>query len=230
MAQTVEPTESRPRNPLMSIEAMSAAWYHSKHKSGDLLVLLALCDYANDDGKCWPSETTLARKCRLSIRNVRRCITSLIDSGELTRLTVGSGRTSSLYRINLERLHSRESREDKLSAPDVGVLSGRTPMSSKPLLNHQITKKKEIDKEKRKPPIAKAAALLFGESIGLTTNDVDEWWDYHAADGWMQTKTKPIVDAEASLRTWKRNKIKFARPTATLDLHGFGYGKLCEMS
>lgn len=42
------------------------------------LVLLALADCANDEGQCWPSATTLARKTGEGERTVRRAVQALI--------------------------------------------------------------------------------------------------------------------------------------------------------
>ena len=47
------------------------------------LVLLALADCANDEGHCWPSATTIARKSGQGERTVRRCVQSLIAKGHL---------------------------------------------------------------------------------------------------------------------------------------------------
>ncbi len=49
------------------------------------LALLALADNANDEGYCWPSMATLARKCSKSDRTVQRSIQSLEEKGHLTR-------------------------------------------------------------------------------------------------------------------------------------------------
>jgi hypothetical protein len=38
------------------------------------LVLLALADCANDEGRCWPSASTLARKTGEGERTVRRAV------------------------------------------------------------------------------------------------------------------------------------------------------------
>jgi len=62
-----------------------------------LLVLLSLADQANDDGECWPSQASTAKRCRISTRQVQRWIDYLIDIGLLERDTrVG---TSNLYRV-----------------------------------------------------------------------------------------------------------------------------------
>ena len=47
------------------------------------LVLLALADWANDDGVCWPSVKTLAKKCSKSERTVQNAVRSLRVKGHL---------------------------------------------------------------------------------------------------------------------------------------------------
>jgi hypothetical protein len=96
--------ESSPSPSFMSIKVSSEIWQGSKHKSGNLLVLLALADHADDRGTAWPGVALLARKARLSQRHTRRCLSQLVASGELEILPnqAPSGRT--LYRIRLGKL------------------------------------------------------------------------------------------------------------------------------
>lgn len=68
----------------MSVRVMADVWEHSEMEGGALLVLLALADWANDEGKCWPRAETLAKKARLSTRQLSRVLTSLEDAGEIT--------------------------------------------------------------------------------------------------------------------------------------------------
>lgn len=54
---------------------MSRVWDYSQAKGTPLLVLLSLADFADDEGECWPSISTIAKKCRLADeRHVRRVI------------------------------------------------------------------------------------------------------------------------------------------------------------
>jgi hypothetical protein len=85
----------------MSIELSSAVWKHSRQKSGTLLVLLALADYANSENIAWPAVSTLARKVRMSKRNVQRCLRALENAGEL-EIRLNEGRKgSNIYRIRI---------------------------------------------------------------------------------------------------------------------------------
>ncbi len=73
---------------------MTDVWTYSKAAGTDLLVLLALADMANDDGECWPSMTTIARRSRLAPRNARLRIRSLEILGEVLVIH-GAGTSSS---------------------------------------------------------------------------------------------------------------------------------------
>jgi hypothetical protein len=88
----------------MSIKVSTKVWRHSRNKSGNLLVLLALADHANDQGYAYPGIPLLAREARMTQRHTRRCLNELVTSGELDVLPkqAPSGRT--LYRIRLDQL------------------------------------------------------------------------------------------------------------------------------
>lgn len=63
---------------------MAEAWL-IEAESQDKLVLLALADWSNDDGHCWPSIKQLCRKSSMSERSVQRSIARLVELGHLTR-------------------------------------------------------------------------------------------------------------------------------------------------
>jgi hypothetical protein len=68
----------------MSIRVIDHVWRNSKQEGGALLLLLAIADYAHDDGRnAYPSLKTLARKTRLSRRHIINLIKKLEDAGEL---------------------------------------------------------------------------------------------------------------------------------------------------
>jgi hypothetical protein len=68
----------------MSVKATTWAWYDSKAEGADLLVLLALADFADETGRCFGSWGTMQRKTKLARSTIARCIKRLEASGELT--------------------------------------------------------------------------------------------------------------------------------------------------
>lgn len=69
----------------MSIKLMVEVWQKQGLTSTEKLVLLALADWANDEGLCWPSIETLAQKTSLVKRSVSRIIKELERKQLLTR-------------------------------------------------------------------------------------------------------------------------------------------------
>ncbi len=112
----------------MSIELTSAVWKHSRQKSGGLLVLLALADYANADGIAWPAVPTLARKARMSRRNLQRWLSTVERDGELRILRNQGRRGTNIYRICVPT-HCKE-KGDAHGTDDVCVAKSVTPVSS----------------------------------------------------------------------------------------------------
>ena len=91
----------------MSIRVMSRVWDHYPGKGSDLLAMLALADWSDDDGRCFPSVAALARKVRLQERQAQRALSGLIEQGFLSVTGNENGGAPGMtrrYRVNLERL------------------------------------------------------------------------------------------------------------------------------
>ena len=61
----------------MSVKQITAAWDLEMDSHAEKLVLIALADNANDEGECWPSIATLARKCDMTPNGVKNVIKRL---------------------------------------------------------------------------------------------------------------------------------------------------------
>ena len=87
----------------MSVKLMSAAW-DMDLPMGQKMLLLALCDHANDEGVCYPSQEKLAQKCSMGERTVISHIQWLEKHGILNRERRQNTqrRKSDLYQITLE--------------------------------------------------------------------------------------------------------------------------------
>ena len=111
----------------MSIRIMSAVWEHAPVDGGSLLVLLAMADFANENGICWPAIPTLAKKARLSERQVQRVLHDLEDA-KLIMVDKGTGP----HGVNTYKVLARG---DKMSPPkpkqgvtsDAGGVTFATP-------------------------------------------------------------------------------------------------------
>src|SRR3990167_1522930 len=117
----------------MSIRLMSMIWDESPCKGTELLMLLAIADYASDEGRAWPAVRTLARKCRLSERQAQNLIREL-QSKKLIRIENGQGP----HGVNLYWIEGV-----KPIAPGGAIHStgGVKPIAPDPSFNHQRTKR-----------------------------------------------------------------------------------------
>ena len=91
----------------MSITLMSLVWDRAPYEGGTLLVLLALADWANEEGVTWPSLAQLASKARMQVRNARYILRKLEDDQCIARESTGSGRATTVYRLNIQALQAR---------------------------------------------------------------------------------------------------------------------------
>ena len=87
----------------MSIKAMNWVWKLEDLSPSETLILLALADQANDQGYCYPSQSTLAQKGRCSVRTIKRAVKNFEQWG-LLRIEARSnptGRLSNIYYLNV---------------------------------------------------------------------------------------------------------------------------------
>ena len=119
----------------MSIRVMTRVWDTAQAEGGALLVLLALSDYADDDGYAYPKEAQIASKARLSDRQVRRVIKALADRGELAYRT-NQGRSARSWYVVLtgldevakaEKIAGLAERENRTIYPDISSGKKRKP-------------------------------------------------------------------------------------------------------
>lgn len=69
----------------MSVYASGWAWAQNVGSPVGKLVLIALADYADDDGLCWPGFAHVAEKAECSELTVKRQVKALEDAGLLVR-------------------------------------------------------------------------------------------------------------------------------------------------
>lgn len=105
----------------MSVQATSWVWEHSQAEGTTLLVLLAVADAANKQGRrSCQSVATVAAMTRVSERTVQRALKSLQESGEL----VASG-TDPEYRTVVYDLPKMAAKGDAAMSPSRGDIRGR---------------------------------------------------------------------------------------------------------
>lgn len=86
----------------MSVKLMAKAW-DTDQGGNDLLVLLALCDFANDDGELFPSLLTISKKAKVGKTTLGYILRAYEDIGVITRSRrkrENGSDTSNFYKIN----------------------------------------------------------------------------------------------------------------------------------
>lgn len=85
----------------MSVKLMAKAW-DSDVGGNDLLVLLALCDFANDDGELFPSLATISKKAKVCKSSLAYILKAYEEIGVITRSQrkrENGSDTSTFYKI-----------------------------------------------------------------------------------------------------------------------------------
>jgi len=87
----------------MSLKWSKAVWQCRRHHGSARCMLLALADFADDSGECYPSMPVLAKMCNVSQRNAGFIMVTLETSGDVSiERNVGPHGTNR-YRLNIGR-------------------------------------------------------------------------------------------------------------------------------
>lgn len=83
----------------MSIKKMTQVWEADIQPASRKLTLLALADWSNDEGVCWPSRAAIAKRVGVGDRQTTALIADLIRAGYITVEERHGG--TNVYRIHL---------------------------------------------------------------------------------------------------------------------------------
>lgn len=190
----------------MSIKLLDRGWRFSKTKGGDLLVLLGIADFANDDGIAYPSIPTLARKARLTPRNAQRAIRRLVASGELL-IEEGKGpHRTHLYRIILsEKAPSEGSQNVRVTKcqDDICDKEGVTFQPPNPL-------KRTVIKKDRERGDNSSLSERKQDAFQAVDSQFEEFWKLYPARGGKKPEKKAALKNFSQLSAEDRQLILVA--------------------
>lgn len=194
----------------MSIKLMCSA-FEADIPATQKLVLLALCDNANDQGHCFPSVSLLERKCSLSDRTVQTSISWLEKHGFLTR-QFRTGRAT-LYVMTPEGASPPKDVHPRSSFTTPPKELPPTPEAASPLTvkepssNHQKNRGTRLDVDELPDDWQE---FCRDKRPDLNAFEVfDSFKDYWVA----QPGLKGVkVDWKATWRNWVRNQKKNIKP------------------
>jgi len=150
----------------MSVRVMDHVWKFGKATNGDLLVLLAVADYANDNGEAWPSVSTLAKKARLKERQTQYSLRRLVEAGELQIFANKGPKGCHIYRVILPANKGAENAGVQIMR---GALSDKGGAFCDTLGVHSSAPKpsenRHIEPSERERPLTLATAVEMFEPI-----------------------------------------------------------------
>lgn len=219
----------------MSIRVMSWVWDRGPARGSELLVLLALADFANDDGECWPSMRRIAEKARMTERGAQKIARRLVDDGFLEINTGGGRHGCNRYLIiTSERanpvhppndVHPRTT-EQKPRTAKQETPNPRSPEPSRTIKEPSLSLVPSAPQPKAKPKNASSLPdnwvpsdrnLADAYERGFNDQEIFDvatrFRDYHLAKG---TRFK---DWNAGWRTWLGNERRFSRNTGSSSPH-----------
>ena len=184
----------------MSIKIMTAVWDREDLSSTQKLVLLALADWANDDGLCWPSIERVAKKSSLKKRAVQLAIRSLEEMQFIRREEVIGKGNKYWIQIPVHQMHPCI--KDTPPVHEVhGTRASDAPNTS---ITHQLTTNDIIGlpdwlpmdawngwvemRKKRKRPLtdrATARAINKLDAIRSKGHDIEDLLDRSTINGWL---------------------------------------------
>ena len=177
----------------MSVKASAWVW-QQPIKGTAKLVLLALADCANDDGKCWPGIETVVKKCGIArntvIDNMRKLEKQELIISE-RRYTEAGRRTSNLYTLSLspdsvrtENLHTKKTGLSPVPAPES-------------LVKRQLKEGDELP-----PDNPKDIVWQEGVKLGITRTFLGKLCKEHTTDCVAQAVLKTKEQAPADPKSY----------------------------
>ena len=105
----------------MSVYVSANVWLVEFRTASAKLVALCMADSADEKGKCWPTNRTIAARCQLSIETVKAAVAQLEEDGWIRRepfFRRNGSQGASTTRFDLDKLdrHGRKAKSELLEA------------------------------------------------------------------------------------------------------------------
>lgn len=183
----------------MSVRVLAQVWDGYPGGGSELLALLALADWSDDEGRCYPSVAAIAFKTRLSRSQAQRVMHNLIGSGFVSvEGNENGGRPGSTrrYRINLQKMKAERGRADETGSaratgrtdaqegPHSCAERGRTDATqtvSEPSKNRQLIADEPLVSSKAADPCPHQAIIDLYHQALPSGRHVRSWTDTRKA-------------------------------------------------
>lgn len=163
----------------MSVETSNRVWKYSQKGGTPLLLLLAMADWSDDWGYCYPSIEQMAVKCRQTERNILNLIADLEQAGEMRRVARGKGGrgkfSGSVYQVIVGMSREEISASEQVSPKaldtfariDTGEMSRPTPRKPNAQTDEKISGE-NFSPEKQSPESSPVVPYALKELINVS--------------------------------------------------------------
>lgn len=221
----------------MSIQAVSWALKFKAGSTAAKLVLISLANYADVNGLCWPSQSTIAGEVEMAPRTVRRVMADLEARGiikrEERRRPDGSRSSDAVTLLGFTQAANLSGGGDTVSGGADRVSGGGdTESGHEPSNNHQGTNKslsgsmRSEKKATRLPEGWELPTAWFddGYEQNLPDSEIIEQAERMANWSRGSPKNGAKLDWRATWRNWiKREAKTFHAKSSNTDRHRAGF-------
>jgi len=163
----------------VSVETSNRVWKYSQKGGTPLLLLLAMADWSDDWGYCYPSIEQMAIKCRQTERNILNLIADLEQAGEMRRVARGKGGrgkfSGSVYQVIVGMSREDISASEQVSPKaldtfariDIGEMSLPNPRKSNAQTGEKISGE-NFSPEKQSPESSPVVPYALKELINVS--------------------------------------------------------------
>jgi len=200
----------------MSVKLIDKAW-DTPLKSNDLLVLIALCDWANDDGECFPKQETIIKRAKISRSTLNMILDDFEEIGLITRelRTKKNGNFSStIYKLDLSISFENH----------IEIKKKRRTRNSKKIECGQGETQNVDTPQIATEPIEKNVDTVKNEKCGHgEVKNVDmPYYIYNRQYSFNRQIVGVIPISEDTLIDFVKNRIKMKKPMSDEALKRFG--------
>jgi hypothetical protein len=103
------------------ISALSAVWKLTGITPMETLILLRLCDRANEQGRCWPGLASLVRDTKAARRTIQTCIDRLVEQRHISIAKPNTITDPTTYQLSNYLMGKIKNHPSAAIAPDAAI-------------------------------------------------------------------------------------------------------------
>lgn len=177
----------------MSVQAISWALSVEAGSPSAKCTLLCIANYADDRGRCWPSQATIAKQSEQSVDTIQRRIKDLERAGLLSRVErpEQNGKAGGRYFYQLSMIN-QSSIQDVETIPQSAARSKTTPQIAE---NHAAKSQKPCRTVAAQTAILEPSFLEPSEGIPPSdwpSNYFDQFWERYPPG--RKTEKRAVIE------------------------------------